>query len=161
MRLPTLLLMATALVSAGCGPAVDLSKALEVNVMSTGWYDAGIVNGKNKLVPSITFTVKNVSDQKLVMLQVNGVFRRAIQMEEPELGSAFGTAAGSSGLVPGATSPVLTLRSGFGYTGTDPRADMLNNKQFIDGRVELFAKYSSTQWKLLGVFPIERQLILH
>ena len=43
---------------------------LQVQDVSTGWFDAGIVNGQNKLVPSITFRLKNISDQKLVVLQV-------------------------------------------------------------------------------------------
>ena len=46
---------------AGCGPAVDLTKGLQVTIVNTGWFDVGIVNGQNKLVPSISFTLKNVS----------------------------------------------------------------------------------------------------
>jgi len=37
-------------VFAGCGPKVDLAKGLQVLTVSTGWYDAGLVNGQNKLV---------------------------------------------------------------------------------------------------------------
>ena len=59
-------------VSACGGPPVDLKQGLQIDIVATGWYDAGIVDGKNKLVPSITFKLKNVSDQKLPMLQVNG-----------------------------------------------------------------------------------------
>ena len=47
---PSALLCFFALVCAGCGPDVDLTKALHVEVVSTGWFDAGIVNGQNKLV---------------------------------------------------------------------------------------------------------------
>ena len=38
-------------------------------------------------------------------------------------------------------------------------AQMLANKQFVDARAQVFAKYGSTQWTLLGEFPVERQLI--
>src|SRR5437867_9205424 len=85
--------------TAGCGPTVDLAKGLQIEVISTGWLDAGIVDGKNKLVPSITFKPKNISDQKLPMLQVNALFRRVGEKEE--WGSGFVTAAGSGGLAPG------------------------------------------------------------
>ena len=34
-------------------------EALEVTDVSTGWYDAGVVDGKNKLVPSLTFRLRN------------------------------------------------------------------------------------------------------
>src|SRR5262245_30208940 len=85
---------------AGCGPTVDLTQALHIEVIDTGWFDAGIVNGQNKLVPSLTFTLKNDSDRKLTSLQVNALFRRVT--EKDEWGSGFVTAAGSSGLAPGA-----------------------------------------------------------
>src|SRR2546428_2383886 len=108
--------------TAGCGPSVDLAKGLQVEVISTGWLDAGIVDRKNKLVPSITFKLKNVSNQKLPMLQVNALFRRV--GEKQEWASRFVTAAGSGGLAPGATTDAITINSQLGYTGTEPRVDM-------------------------------------
>jgi hypothetical protein len=36
---------------------------------------------------------------------------------------------------------------------------MLHNSQFVDAEVELFAKYSSTQWKRIGEYPVARRLI--
>ena len=146
------------LLSVGCGPTVDLAKGLQVQVVSTGWFDAGIVNGKNKLVPSITLTLKNVSDQKLPMLQVNALFRRVT--EKDEWGSGFLTAVGSEGLAPGVTTAMLTIKSQLGYTGSDQsRLEMLKNKYFVDAKVELSAKYGPTQWVRIGDFPITRQLI--
>jgi hypothetical protein len=140
-----------------CGPTVDLSTSLEVVDVSTGWHDAGIVQGNNKLVPSVTFKVKNNSDQRLPVLQVNALFRRV--NEPDEWGSDFRTVVGSEGLEPGATSNELTLRSNLGYTGTEARAEMLKNSQFVDAKVELFAKYGSTQWARIGDFPVTRELI--
>jgi hypothetical protein len=141
----------------GCGPTVDLGTSLEVLDVSTGWHDAGIVQGNNKLVPAVTFKLKNNSDQRLVVLQVNALFRRI--SEPDEWGSDFRTVVGSEGLEPGATSQELTLRSNLGYTGTEPRADMLKNSQFVDAKVELFAKYGSTQWARIGEFPVTRELL--
>ena len=144
--------------SPGCGPTVDLAKGLQVQDVSTGWFDAGIVNGKNKLVPSVSFKLKNVSDQRLAVLQVNALFRRLT--EKDEWGSGFLTAAGSEGLAPGATTQMLTIKSQLGYTGSDQsRQQMLQNTHFIDAKVELSGKYGSTQWVRLGDFPITRQLI--
>jgi hypothetical protein len=157
MRASARLVILLALLSGGCGPTVDLSKGLQVLDVSTGWYDGGIVEGKNKLVPSISFRLKNVSNRKLGTLQVNALFRRVA--ENDEWGSGFITVAGSEGLAPGQTTPPLTIRSQLGYTGTDPRQAMLENKQFVDAKVELFAKYESTQWTRLGEYPIARQLI--
>jgi hypothetical protein len=143
--------------SVGCGPAVDLTKGLEVTILNTGWYDLGIVNGQNKLVPSVTFTLKNVSERTLSTLQVNALFRRVT--ENDEWGSGFLTVAGSDGLAPGATTQPMTIKSPLGYTGSDPRQEMLENSHFVDAKVELFAKYGSTQWTRLGTYPVARQLL--
>lgn len=158
MRAPGRLLLTFALFCAGCGPAVDLTKGLQVEVVDTGWYDVGIVNGQNKLVPSITFKLKNVSEQKLKTLQVNALFRRVT--EPDEWGSGFMTVAGSDGLAPGASTDPLTIRSMLGYTGAEQsRLEMLRNSHFVDAKVDLFAKYGPTQWVRLGEYPITRQLL--
>jgi hypothetical protein len=151
-------LLILAVVSAGCrGPALDLTQTLQVTDLSTGWYDVGIVDGQNKLVPSVSFALKNGSDQTLSVLQVNVIFRRVNEPEE--WGSSWLPVTGSEGLPPGEMSKILTARSQQGYKGTEPRADMLQNAYFVDAKAELFAKYGSVQWQKLGDYPINRQLI--
>ena len=159
MRAPVRLLLIGLLASStACGPTVDLTKGLQVEVQDTGWFDRGIVNGQTKLVPSATFTLKNVSDQKLVTMQVNALFRRISENEE--WGSGFKTVVGSEGLPAGATTPPIVIRSELGYTGSDQsRQEMLQNSHFVDAKMELFAKYASTQWVLIGTYPIERKLL--
>ena len=147
------------LVCAGCSPPIDLTTGLQIQDVSTGWFDAGIVNGHNKLVPSISFTLKNTSNQKLVSLQINALFRRVT--EKDEWGTGFLTAAGSDGLAPGAVTRPLTIRSPLGYTGSnESREEMLHNSHFVDAKVELSAKYGSAQWKRVSEYPVTRQLIL-
>ena len=159
MRASARLLLILAIVSsAACGPTVDLTKGLQVSIVNSGWYDLGIVNGQNKLVPTVIFTLQNTSDQKLVTLQINALFRRV--SENTEWGSGFITVAGSQGLAPGATSDQITIKSQLGYTGSEQsRMEMLQNTHFVDAKVELFGKYASTQWVRLGSYPITRQLL--
>ncbi|MGE5246018.1 MAG: hypothetical protein ACM3SQ_17480 [Betaproteobacteria bacterium] len=158
MRAPAwVVILATLVAAAGCGPTVDLSKGLQITVVRTGWYDAGIVDGKNKLVPQITIQLKNLSDQTLGSLQVNAEFRRVTEQDEWD--AELIIAAGSEGLKPGATTKPLTITSKLGYTGTEPRQQMLQNKLFVDAKVELLAKYGSIQWKRIGEYPITRQLL--
>ncbi len=45
--------------AAGC-QSVDLSQALKVQPVLTGYYDDGLLNGESHLLPSITFTIKNI-----------------------------------------------------------------------------------------------------
>jgi len=151
-------ILVLAALATACGPTVDLAQGLQITIVDTGWYDAGIVNGQNKLVPSVTFTLKNVSGQTLTSLQVNALFRRVT--EKDEWGDGFVTAAGSTGLAPNADTAPLTIRSQRGYTGSDQsRQEMLANTHFVDAKVEILAKYGSTQWTRLGEFPIKRTLL--
>jgi hypothetical protein len=140
-----------------CAPPVDLSKGLQVDAVSTGWFDAGNLDGKKKLVPGISFRLVNASDRKLTALEVNALFRRV--GDEDEWGNGLVTAAGSSGVAPGAATGVLTIRSPLGYTGIESGAEMLDNSHFVDARVELFARYGSNRWTRLGEYPVTRQLI--
>ena len=157
MRARVLLLLIVGVVTLACGgPTVDLSKALTLDEVTTGWHDAGVVEGKNKIVPSITFKLKNGSDQALGGLQVNAIFRRVT--EPDEWGSGFVRVTGSDGLKPTAISDAITINSQRGYTGEEARADMLKNSQFVDAKVEVFAKYASTQWKKIGEYQVSRQL---
>src|SRR5713101_547193 len=97
------------LASTACGPVIDLRQGLQIVDVSTGWFDAGLVNGQNKLVPSISFKLKNISDQTLTVLQVNVLFRR---VDDPqEWGAGFLTVVGSSGLAAGATTKMETVKS--------------------------------------------------
>lgn len=158
MHLPLWLALAAALVTASCGPSVDLTTGLQVVEVSTGWWDAGIVDGgKNKLVPSVTFKLKNVSNQALTSLQANVVFRHAA--DDKEWGSFFLKITGSEGLAVGATSDSHRVNSPLGYTGTESRQQMLQNSLFNDAKAQVFAKYASTQWQRVGEYPVERRLI--
>ena len=153
MRPCARLLLVCLVVCAGCAKPVDLTTGLRVQNVTTGWFDAGIVNGQNKLVPSISFTLKNVSDQKLIALQIKAVFRRVT--EKDEWGDGFLGLPRAQWLEPDATSAPLIIRSQLGYTGSDQsREDMLQNSHFVDANVQLFAKYGPTQWAKMGEYAI-------
>jgi hypothetical protein len=150
-------LVLTLLTATACGRDIDLATSLQVDAVSTGWFDAGIVDGKKKIVPVVSFMLKNTSDQRLPVLQVNASFRRVGDADE--WGSAFLTAAGSAGLAPGAATGDITLHSQLGYTGIESGPEMLDNSHFVDARVNLFVKYGSGEWTRVGDYPITRRLI--
>jgi len=62
--------------AAGCGPQVDLKKSLQVTDVLGGYYDAGVVDGRNKIVPSITFTIHKNTSSSIHPLQLNVYFRQ-------------------------------------------------------------------------------------
>lgn len=141
----------------GCGPKVDLTQKLEIVDVHTGWDDMGVVDGQNKIVPSISFKFKNNSDQTLNTLQANVLFKRV--GEETEWGSGFVRVSGAEGLPPGQTSNAQKVSCPKGYTGTQPRAEIMASTLFIDARVILFAKYGSTGWQRVGEFTVDRRLL--
>jgi hypothetical protein len=151
------ILPALVLCGPGCGTTLDLTKAVRIESVTTGWYETNASEGQIKLVPAIGFKLKNLSDQTLRTVQVNAVFKRI--SEDTEWGSGFRTVAGSAGLSPATTTDRLFVVSTLGYTGTESRFDMLKNSHFIDARVEIFAKYAASTWTRIAQYQIARQLI--
>jgi hypothetical protein len=148
------LLWTTACMGGASGP---INKLVEPVDVKTGWFDAGVEDGKNKLVPSVTLTLKNVSGEQVANVQLNAVIRRV--GETDEWGGAFLKVIGTDGIPPGASTKPIVLRSNLGYTGIEPRAQMLKNSQFVDARVQLFAKHGGSQWTKLGEWQIARELL--
>jgi len=144
---------------AGCsGAVVDVAQSLRVTEVTTGWFDAGLnEQGQNKLVPTISFRLENVSDTDLGSLQVNGLFRRL--GEDSDWGSAFVRVAGRDGLPAGQLTEPIVLRSTLGYTGEQPRLEMFEHKEFVDVKVELFVKHRAEQWVKLHDVQVDRQLL--
>jgi hypothetical protein len=148
-------LVCLALVAAGCGKPVDLKQALQVTDVTTGWHDAGIVAGRNKIVPSVTFTLKKAPGADLPWIALNGVFRAAdgqpsdldddIYVQRVDFNRD--------------TTGPITIRGTTGYTGEQSRADILGHTMFRDMRMKVFAKQSSSQWIELADVAIGRQLL--
>ena len=170
---------------AGCGGGpLDVPAALTVTDVTTGWLDLGLDElGRTKLVPTISFRLQNVSSENVRTLQLNGVFRRCLPQpagqpepvsevspadpvagtcagEDQEWGNAYlARAVGRDGLDPGTAAGPFTMESGLGYTGEQPRVEMLEHRDFVDVKVELFVKHRADDWVRLGEHSIDRQLL--
>lgn len=160
-RFASLGLLAASLVSlpacAGRTAPQDITKVLAVTGVKTGWWDAGVEDGKNKLVPTIVLELKNVGGEPISLVSLNAVVRR--NGEPEEWGGAYVKLLGSEELPPGASPKPVVLRSNLGYTGTEPRAQMLKHKLFLDANVEVFVKHGGEQWVKLGAWPVARELL--
>ena len=51
------------------------------------------------------------------------------------------------------------MRSTLGYTGEQPRMQMLQNREFVDAKVEIYLKQGSKVLAKLAEYPIQRQLL--
>ena len=146
-----------AVVLAAC-ESREVEKDLRIVNVQTGWYDAGILEGgMNKLVPSIALELQNVSEREISRVQLNAVFRRV--GEEQAWGDHFVRAIEADGLEAGGTTETIVLRSTLGYTGSEPRLRMLENREFVDATVEVFGRHGSRTWTKMGEYQIERHLL--
>ena len=136
----------------------EVENDLRIVDVHTGWYDIGVLpGGVNKLVPSVSFELENISERDIASVQLNAVFRR--NGEDIAWGEHFVRAIDTDGLAAGATTESIVLRSTLGYTGPQSRLRMLRNQQFVDAKVEVFGKHGSRTWVKMAEFPIERQLL--
>lgn len=165
MRILAAALLVT-LASAGCSRPVDLKQVLQITDLGGGYHDAGIVDGRNKLIPSISFRLKKSTDETIRPLSLNVVFKKL-----PPKGAAVAPGSPTEEdwdeafvqNVPfdGNQTAVVTIRPKAGYTGDPPqsRADILKHSQFQDVRVHVFAKHSASQWVEIGAFDLPRQVL--
>jgi hypothetical protein len=156
--LPLACVTLAAALSVSCGASEAAVAALEPVDVVTGWFDYGILEGgKNKLVPSVTMKLRNKGDQPIRSVQINAIFRRVNEQEM--WGEYFGWAVPREPLPAGASTNTLVMRSTLGYTGEQPRMQMLQNREFIDAKVEIYLKQGSRVWAKLAEYPIQRQLL--
>jgi len=108
-------------------------------------------------VPSVALRFRNKTDTPVRSIQVNAIFRRVGEKEM--WGEWFGWAINKEPLAGGAETKDLLLRSTLGYTGVQPRMQMLQNKEFVDAKVEIYLRSGSRTWAKLAEYPIQRQLV--
>ena len=157
MRRVLFLLLLLTFPAASC-QSIEVEKAIKITDVHTGWYDAGLQpDGKNKLVPSISLKLQNVSEDPVRSVQLMAVFRRVGDAEPWD--DTFVRGIGRESLPPGGTTAPLVLHANAGYTGEQARIQMLQNKEFVDAKVEIHGRHGSRTWVKIGDYPIDRQLL--
>src|SRR5947207_1806013 len=155
-----------AVLATGCSRPIDLKQVLQITDLAGGYHDAGIVDGRNKLIPSVTFRLKKSTDDSIRPLSLNVVFKK---LPRPGTAAPPGSAAEEDWdetyvqnlPFDGNQTAPLTVQPKAGYTGDAPqsRADMLKNSQFQDVRVHIFAKHSASQWVEIATYDLPRQVL--
>ena len=152
------LLLALAAGNAACGPEVDLSQALEVTEVFSGYYDDGIKNGSNHLLPSITFRLHNRTASSIRSVELMLGFWA--EGADGELDNVLTHGIAGSALPGGASTDQITVRTTVGYAQEGPRAELFNHRLFRDVTAKMFAKHGGKLYRL-GEFKVERRLIPH
>ena len=153
-----LLVVSLALVaSASCGQRVDLS-ALAVTETFTGWYDNGIKDGKNHLVPSLSFRLQNNGQIPAAYVQLTVSFW--LKGDDGEYDGREVTGIGGTPIPPGGTSEPILVRAAYGYTLEQARAELFTHSQFRDVTARVIAKRDGRLVRI-GEVAIDRRLIPH
>jgi hypothetical protein len=157
-RRPVLIaVFAGILAISACGPGVDLTK-LEVTEVFTGYYDNGIKDGWNHLLPSISFRLKNNGSAPASDVQLSVAFW--VDGDDGEKDSRQVLGIGHDALAPGAATTPILVRPDHGYRLEGPRSTLFENSGFRDMTAKIFGKRSGKIVRL-GEFKIERRVLPH
>lgn len=133
----------------------EIEKGLVIADYTTRWVDKeSEMAGMISIVPSIQFHVRNVSDKPMSLLSFIGIF------EFIEGGEQIGDGNIPQlldPLLPGETSPLLTITSRYGYTASSKEAFVKNATEWKPVRVRLLARKNSAPGKL-GTFEISKDI---
>jgi hypothetical protein len=145
--------------ASACGARVNLSTALEVTDVLTGYYDAGLKDGWNYLKPSITFKLRNKGAEKINAVQLSVAFWQ--DGADGEWDSHVMQAIRADGLDGNASTAPLVARSpNVGFRLEGARADFFQHTMFKDVEARLFASQAGNIYPL-GRFKIDRVIIPH
>lgn len=135
----------------------ELKASLEIVEVSSKWVAKTYQPWPPKLVlvPTITFSVKNLSAKPLNYLNFNGIFK--FRDDQENLGDNFLAAIRKEPVPPGGTSKAITLKSNFGVEGTS-LAKFKDNPQWKPVVCRLFVQSKSPIHVLLGEYEISREI---
>ena len=112
---------------AACGSAPDLSTALKVTDMISGYYDDGVVRegvwaGYNHLVPSVTFRLRNEGTVPVNSVQLLVSFWADGKDGEADSKDVLGISGDA--LMPGASTAPIPVRGSGGFKGQAARSEL-------------------------------------
>jgi hypothetical protein len=143
--------------SASCGPSIDLS-TFAVTDTFTGWYDNGLKDGKNHLVPSVNFRLQNNGNVPATHVQLTVSFW--MEGDDGEYDGREVVGIRDTPVPPGASSEPILVRATHGYTLEQPRADLFLHSQFRDVTARILAKRDGRIVRI-GEVKIDRRVIPH
>jgi len=137
----------------------DLEGAFEIVDMETKWVKKAYQPWPPvlKIVPALSFRVKNISEKPLKYVYFNANFR--FQDDFQNLGDAFLEAIRGKPLMPGETSDPILLKSNYGYEGKNLE-HIKTNPVFLTKvvKAKLFAKSQGSQYIPLGEWEISKKI---
>lgn len=136
---------------------IDVARSVRVEDVSGGWSVSTAVDGRARLLPTVSFQLRNVSSAPLASVQVNVIFHRAGHTDvwSDVVRRAITSSAVPSGI---ATGPIVA-QAPIGYTGDEDTGKLLTHPQFVDSSVSIYARHGADHWTYLGDYPLPRQIV--
>lgn len=140
-------------------PHIDIASSVHVEDVSGGWLETDAGFGRTKLLPTVTFQLRNVSGAPLSSVQVNVLFRR--MGDNSTWSDVYRRAVTSTALQSGTSTAPIVVQSPVGYTGDEPAPRLFAHSHFVDTTVAIYARHGSDGWTYLGEYPLPRQIVAH
>ncbi len=132
----------------------ELGRSLKLLSTETRWVNKDVTPYKVKIVPSVTFSVRNRGKKSIRNLKFVGVFLFADSGEQMSDGV---TPLMRRPLEPGETSEKITIKALFGYSASSKAAFLKNQSRWKKVNVRILAQ-TNAGFAKLGVVPV-RQVI--
>ncbi len=135
----------------------ELKASIEVLDVQTSWVAKNYQPWPPKLVlvPRLSFKIKNLSTKPINYLNFNAIFK--FKDDQENLGDNFLAAIRKTPVLPGGTSPVITLTSNFGVEGKS-LASFKDNPQWRTVICKLFVQSKGSVHVPLGEYEISRTI---
>ncbi len=136
---------------------IDLARSVRVEDLSGGWSVGTGVDGRARLLPTVSFQLRNVSTSPLASVQVNVIFHRVGERDvwSDVVRHAISSRAVASGIATG----LIVAQAPIGYTGDEDTRSLLKHPQFVDSSVSIYARHGAEHWTHLGEYPLPREIV--
>ncbi len=134
----------------------EVKNSFEIIYVSSIWDVAHYEKGKVKIVPSITFKIKNIGKKPIQHVIVNGIFE--LEGFQVDLGDSWKPLFTKKPLMPGQISQSITLKSNYGYTASSRKAFYDNYDKWKRCWVTIYVKWNGSKYVKLKKFEIEKKI---
>lgn len=134
--------------------AKELAESIKVVDYDTKWVEKESTADEVKIVPSITFKIKNTGKRPLEYVTFEGVFE--IEESGKVLSDGVAQSFFDKPLMPGEVSDNIFIKAFFGYSGRT-KASIMENKEWKQIRVKIFARAKGSTPVAIGeIYPIKK-----
>lgn len=136
---------------------VDMASSVRIEQLDGGWVQSRAANGATRLLPTVSFRIRNVSRSPLDSIQVNVLFRRI--NEKQVWSDVFRRVGPRRSIASGTASDRIVAEAPIGYSGSDAVNRLLNHSRFVDTAVSIYVRHGSEAWTYVGEYPLPRHVV--